>query len=79
MIDIDALQHKAAYSFEHKFARKFTTIFDNFDNLRKLARAQYEQQGAQFIQQVAEYDGVTNTLRYTYKPSFNHVPLIGGK
>lgn len=70
LVDVDSLEHSHAYDFDKKFARNFTAQFANFDELRKLAKQQYDANGTVSIKQIATYDTVSKKCTYAYEPSY---------
>lgn len=70
LVDIDNLEHSNAYDFDNKFTRDFTAQFANFDELRKLAKQQYDANGTVSIKQIATYDTVSKSCTYAYEPSY---------
>lgn len=70
VIDLDELQKSKAYPFSSKFSHRYTSSFESFDELKKLAMKQYERNGIPFVKQVAVYDENTATCSYIYEPSF---------
>ena len=78
IVDLDELQKSKAYPYSSKFSHRFTSSFESFDELKKLAMKQYERNGVPFVKQVAIYDEKTATCSYVYEPSFGNVtdPII---
>lgn len=70
LVDIDSLEHSHTYDFDNKFTRDFTAQFANFDELRKLAKQQYDASGTVSIKQIATYDAVSKSCTYAYEPSY---------
>ncbi|MCC4501818.1 hypothetical protein [Limosilactobacillus reuteri] len=70
LIDVNSLEHSNAYDFDNKFAREFTAQFSDFDELRKLAKQQYDANGTVSIKQIAQYDTVSKSCTYAYEPSY---------
>lgn len=70
VVDIKELAKTKGYVYKEKFARKYTFRVDSFEQLKSVARQQYQSNGSPFFKQVALYDKETNTCRYKYEPSF---------
>ena len=70
VIDLDELEHAKKYDYDDKFAHAYTNVFDSFDELRKIARAQYTKGGAVWIKQSALYDAKTDRCSYYYSTSY---------
>lgn len=70
VVDLDELQKSKAYPYSSKFSHRFTSKFESFDELKKLAMKQYERNGIPYIKQLAQYDEKTATCSYVYEPSF---------
>ena len=70
IVDLDELQKSKAYPFSSKFSHRFTSKFESFDELKKLAMKQYERNGIPYVKQLAQYDEKTATCSYIYEPSF---------
>ena len=70
IVDLDELQKSKAYPFSSNFSHRFTSTFESFDELKKLAMKQYESNGVPFVKQVAVYDEKTAQCSYVYEPSF---------
>lgn len=65
VVDLDQLEQSKRYKYDEKFARRYTFTVDEFEDLRNLARSQYEQNGAPYIKQILTQNG------YYYEPSFS--------
>lgn len=70
VIDLDELEHSKQYEFDDKFAHAYTNVFDSFDELRKVARSQYDKGGAVWIKQSAIYDAKSDRCSYYYSTSY---------
>lgn len=70
VVDLDELQKGKSYDFNPNFSHRFTSTFESFDELKKLAMKQYERNGIPYIKQLAQYDEKTATCSYIYEPSF---------
>ena len=70
VIDLDELEHAKKYDYDDKFAHAYTNVFDSFDELRKIARAQYTKGGAVWIKQSAIYDAKSDRCSYYYSTSY---------
>ena len=70
VIDLDELQKSKAYPFSSKFSHRYTSKFESFDELKRLAMQQYERNGISYIKQLAQYDEKTAQCSYIYEPSF---------
>lgn len=70
VVDLDELEHSKQYDYDDKFAHAYTNYFDSFDELRKIARAQYTKGGAVWIKQSALYDAKTDRCSYYYSTSY---------
>ena len=70
IVDLDELQKSKAYPFSSKFSHRYTSKFESFDELKRLAMQQYERNGIPFIKQIAVYNEETATCSYVYEPSF---------
>lgn len=70
VVDLDELQKSKGYPFSDRFSHRFTSKFESFDELKKLAMKQYESNGIPYIKQVAVYNEETATCSYIYEPSF---------
>lgn len=73
VVDLDELQKSKAYPYSDRFSHRYTSTFESFDELRRLAMSQYERNGIPFVKQVAIYDEKTATCSYVYEPSFGKV------
>lgn len=73
IVDLDELQKGKPYDFNPNFSHRFTSKFESFDELKKLAMVQYERNGVPFVKQVAVYDEKTAKCSYVYEPSFGNV------
>lgn len=73
IVDLDELQKSKTYPFSSKFSHRFTSSFESFDELKRLAMQQYERNGIPFIKQIAVYNEETATCSYVYEPSFGKV------
>ncbi|WP_242362067.1 hypothetical protein [Limosilactobacillus antri] len=71
IVDLNELQKSKSYDFSSKFKRSYTAMFKNFDELRNLAKIQYQSNGCPFFKQVAVYNKDTNKCKYVYEPSFD--------
>ena len=70
VVDIDELQKSKAYPFSDRFSHRFTSKFESFDELKRLAMKQYETNGIPYVKQLAQYNEETATCSYVYEPSF---------
>lgn len=70
VVDLDELQKSKAYPFSDRFSHRYTSTFESFDELKKLAMFQYERNGIPYVKQLAQYDEKTATCSYIYEPSF---------
>lgn len=70
VLDLDELQKSKAYPYSDRFSHSFTSSFESFDELKRLAMQQYERNGIPFVKQVAVYDEKTAQCSYVYEPSF---------
>lgn len=70
VIDLDELQKSKGYPFSDRFSHRYTSTFESFDELKRLAMQQYERNGIPFIKQIAVYNEETATCSYVYEPSF---------
>lgn len=70
VVDLDELQKGKPYDFNPKFSHRFTSKFESFDELKRLAMKQYERNGIPYVKQLAQYDEKTATCSYIYEPSF---------
>ncbi|MDM8265131.1 hypothetical protein [Limosilactobacillus vaginalis] len=73
IVDLDELQKSKAYPYSDRFSHRYTSTFESFDELKRLAMSQYERNGIPFVKQVAIYDEKTATCSYVYEPSFGKV------
>ena len=73
IVDLDELQKSKAYPYSSNFSHRFTSKFESFDELKRLAMSQYERNGIPFVKQVAIYDEKTAQCSYVYEPSFGKV------
>lgn len=69
IIDLDELESDKSYDYDNKFKHQYTTEFANFDELRSLAKMQYEVNGSPYIKQRAIYNRKTGKCKYLYEPS----------
>ena len=69
VVDIQELSKTKGYVYKDKFSRKYTFKVDNLEQLKNIARQQFQSNGAPFFKQVALYDKETNSCRYKYEPS----------
>lgn len=81
IVDLDELQKGKPYDFNPNFSHRFTSKFESFDELKKLAMVQYERNGVPFVKQVAVYDEKTAKCSYVYEPSFGNVtdPILAAQ
>lgn len=70
VVDLDELQKSKGYPYSDRFSHRFTSKFESFDELKKLAMFQYERNGIPYIKQIAQYDEKTAKCSYIYEPSF---------
>lgn len=70
IIDIKELEHSKAYKFDQKYARRYTSRFKDFDELRELAKQQWLENGSPYVKQTAMYNENTKKCSYYYSPSF---------
>ena len=70
IVDIKELEHSKAYDFDPKYARRYTSRFKDFDELKELARQQWLENGTPYVKQVAMYNETTKKCSYYYSPSF---------
>ena len=70
VVDLDELQKGKPYDFNPNFSHRYTSTFESFDELKRLAMQQYERNGIPFIKQIAVYNEETATCSYVYEPSF---------
>ena len=70
VVDLDELQKGKPYDFNPNFSHRFTSKFESFDELKRLAMKQYETNGIPFVKQIAVYNEETATCSYIYEPSF---------
>ena len=70
VVDLDELEHAKRYDFDDKFAHVYTNYYDSFDDLRRIARSQYNEGGAVWIKQSALYDDKTDRCDYYYSTSY---------
>ena len=70
VIDLDELQKSKGYPYSSNFSHRYTSKFESFDELKKLAMFQYERNGIPYVKQLAQYDEKTATCSYIYEPSF---------
>lgn len=70
VVDLDELEHAKQYNFDDKFAHAYTNYYDSFDELRQIARDQYDKGGAVWIKQSAIYDAKTDRCNYYYSTSY---------
>lgn len=70
VVDLDELEHAKQYDFDDKFAHTYTNYFDSMDELRQIARSQYNEGGSVWIKQSAIYDAKTDRCNYYYSTSY---------
>lgn len=70
VIDLDELEHAKRYDYDDKFAHTYTNYYDSMDELRQIARSQYNEGGAVWIKQSALYDAKTDRCSYYYSTSY---------
>lgn len=70
IVDLDELQKSKAYQYSDRFSHRYTSKFESFDELKRLAMQQYEHNGIPYVKQLAQYDEKTATCSYIYEPSF---------
>lgn len=70
IVDLDELQKSKGYPFSDRFSHRFTSKFESFGELKRLAMKQYETNGIPFVKQIAQYDDNTAKCSYIYEPSF---------
>ena len=70
IVDLDELQKSKPYQYSSKFSHRYTSKFESFDELKRLAMQQYEHNGIPYVKQLAQYDEKTATCSYIYEPSF---------
>ena len=70
VVDLDELEHSKRYDFDDKFAHAYTNYYDSMDELRQIARSQYDKGGAVWIKQSAIYDAKADRCDYYYSTSY---------
>ena len=70
VVDLDELEHAKQYDFDDKFAHTYTNYYDSMDELRQIARSQYNEGGAVWIKQSALYDAKADRCDYYYSTSY---------
>lgn len=70
IVDLYELEKSKSYNFNMDYHRKYTAVFDSFDQLHKIARQQYSENGAPYFKQTADYNEDTQTCTYVFEPSF---------
>ena len=70
VVDLDELEHAKRYDYDDKFAHTYTNYFDSMDELRQIARSQYNEGGAVWIKQSAIYDAKADRCSYYYSTSY---------
>lgn len=71
VVDLHELVKSKPYDFDSKFARRYTSRFRDFDELKSLARQQWLENGTPYIKQSAMYNENTGKCSYYYTPSFS--------
>lgn len=69
IVDLDELEKSKGYDYKDDFKHQYTSIFASFDELRTLAREQYNVNGSPYIKQIAVYSKDTDSCTYYYEPS----------
>ena len=70
VVDLHELKHSKAYDFDPKFARRYTSRFKDFAELKALAEQQWLENGSPYVKQTAMYNENTKKCSYYYSPSF---------
>lgn len=70
VIDLDELDHTKRYDYDDKFAHAYTNYYDSMDELRQIARSQYNEGGAVWIKQSAIYNAKADRCSYHYSTSY---------
>lgn len=69
IVDLNELTKTKSYPFKSQYRNKFTVEFRTFDELRSLAKGQWEAGGTPWIHQQAVYNKDTGKCRYLYELS----------
>lgn len=71
VVDLKELAKTKPYDFDAKFARRYTTRFKDFNELKELAKQQWLENGSPYVKQTAMYNENTKKCSYYYSPSFS--------